>query len=493
MRNNFLRYYLFLCLVALLNTDLFSQQLPATDLYFNNVFLVNPAAAGDANLPRIVVLNRRQWVGIEGAPVTSCAALDMPIAKRFGIGINLMHDQANYLRNIKGSLSLRYKLPLGKTQSLSLGIQSSIYDTYLNFVNVKAEDYTDDILMIGNSNKAIALGADFGINYNWKKLEIGVYHAQVFNNSSTVYFKNALNSYRLQAHYGGYIMHRFALDNSFGLQPRVGFRYLPGVYLQGDIGCMMDWKNKIAFALTYRTQETVAASASYKINDMFSFAYSYGYGVQGIASFSGGTHEVMLQMLLGGKGKDNEELMARKVDSLSYSIEYLKDKNKSLDSANKALEKRVVKLEEMHITYIDSLKIIRMIEWRIHSQKDSFELQPRLRKGERYVIENILFEFNSAKIKKVSEPTLDNVVKYLNAYPDIYMEVDGHTDAIGSEEANRKLSLARARSVVKYLEEHGIDVSRLSYKGFGESYPVDVNTTEEGRAKNRRIEFIIVK
>lgn len=493
MRNSSTKYGSCLVLLIMLSIELFAQQLPATDLYFNNVFLVNPAAAGDANLPRFALLNRRQWVGIEGAPVTSCVALDMPIARRFAVGLNLMHDQANYLRNIKGSFSLRYKLAFGRNQALALGIQSSIYDTYLNFTNVKAEDYTDDILMIGNSNKAIALGVDFGLNYYWKKLEIGLYHAQVFNNSSVTYFKYALNSYRLLPHYGGYMMHRFNLDKSFGLQPRIGFRYLPGVYMQGDIGCMLDWRNKISFALTYRTQETVAASANIKISEMFSFSYSYGYGVKGIATFSGGTHEVMLQVLLGARGKSNEELMSRKVDSLSLSIEYLKDQNKLLDSSNKLLEKRVVKLEEMQIKYIDSLTIIRMIEWGIHTQKDSVEVQPRMKKGERYVIENIHFEFNSAVIKKESEATLDNVVNYLNRYVDVSMEVDGHTDAIGSDEANKKLSLERAKSVVKYLVKQGIDPSRLSYKGHGESYPVDLNTTEEGRAKNRRIEFIIVK
>ncbi|MFZ9955787.1 MAG: PorP/SprF family type IX secretion system membrane protein [Flavobacteriales bacterium] len=485
-------YLLLFCLGIFFGIDSRAQQLPATDLYFYNVFLVNPAAAGEAGVSRLALLNRRQWVGIEGAPLTSCAALDMPIQKKFGIGVNLMHDQANYLRNIKGSLALRYQLKLGSNQSLALGIQSSVYDTYLNFVNVKAEDYTDDILMIGNSNRALSLGADFGIHYKYKSLEVGAFHSQLFNNSSQAYFKNSLNSYRLQAHYGGYVMQRFHLNKNVDVQPRIGLRYLPGIYVQGDVGCMLDWRNKIAFALTYRTQETVAASVNYKINDFFSFAYSYGYGVQGISNYSGGTHEVMLQMLIRGRDKNKEESMARKVDSLAYSIQDLQDKNKTLDSANQSLEKRVLKLGEMQITYLDSIRILRMIEF-IHSQKDSFEVKPHMQRGERYVIENIFFEFNSAKIKKESEATLVRVVKYLNIYPSVHMEVDGHTDGIGSVSSNQKLSLARAKAVVKYLSAHGISASRLSYKGFGETYPVATNTTEQGRAKNRRIEFIILK
>lgn len=493
MRNDLRAYLLVFCLGIFLCVDSIAQQLPATDLYFYNVSLVNPAAVGDAAVPRLALVNRRQWVSIEGAPITSCAAIDMPIQKNFGIGLNLMHDQANYLRNIKGSLSLRYKLKLGANQSLALGIQSSVYDTYLNFVNVKAEDYTDDILTIGNSNKALSLGADFGVHYKYKNLEIGAFHAQIFNNSSQSFFKNSLNSYRLQAHYGGYVMPRLHVNSNVDVQPRVGLRYLPGIYLQADLGCMLDWRNKIAFAITYRTQETVAASVNYKINDFFSFAYSYGYGVQGISNYSGGTHEVMLQMLIRSRDKNDQESLARKVDSLAYSIHDLQDKNRMLDSAKQSLEKRVLKVEDMQITYLDSIRILRMIDITIHSQRDSIEFQPRMQRGERYVIENVRFEFNSAIIKKNSEATLDNVVKYLNLYPSVYMEVHGHTDGIGSNDANQKLSLARAKAVVNYLKAHGINASRLPYKGFGETYPVDTNTTEAGRAKNRRIEFIILR
>lgn len=490
MMKLFLKYGKIVGLLYLLSFDVLSQQIPAADLYFNNVFFLNPAAAGDAGAPRFALLNRRQWVNIEGAPITSFAALDMPIKNKLGIGFNIVHDQAHYLRNIKGALSLRYKLKLTSHQSLAIGIQSSIYNTYLNFTNVKAEDYTDDILMLGNANKALALGADFGLSYKNRNIEIGAFHSQLFNNSAYSFFKSSLNSYRLQAHYGGYAMCLFTLNKSFTIQPRLGLRYLPGIYLQGDIGANLEYKNKISFALTYRTQETVAASANYKINDMFSFAYSYGYGVQGIANYSGGTHEVMLQILL--KSKDKDELMARRLDSLDFTIQDLQDKNKRLDSTNADLEKRVKKLEEMQITYLDSIQILRLTEIRIRTYVDSIENAPKhLRKGERYVIENIHFEFNSALIKKESEATLDNVVKYLQIFPDINMEVDGHTDAIGSLSANQKLSLARAKAVVKYLTEHGIDASRLSYKGYGEQMPVDTNATELGRAKNRRIEFIV--
>ncbi len=109
------------------------------------------------------------------------------------------------------------------------------------------------------------------------------------------------------------------------------------------------------------------------------------------------------------------------------------------------------------------------------------------------MIENIHFEFNSYVIKGESKPILDNVVFYLNKYPTVKIEVDGHTDHVGSVAANMTLSYNRAKAVCKYLTDHGISSTRLTYKGYGESSPVATNKTDKGRAKNRRIEFIVLE
>ena len=103
MRKSLLTYR-FLCATVLLvytALDVHAQQVPATDLYFNNLFFVNPAKAGDAPSTQLALFNRRQWTGIEGAPVTSCVSVDMPVKNNFGIGFNFSHDQINFLRNVK--------------------------------------------------------------------------------------------------------------------------------------------------------------------------------------------------------------------------------------------------------------------------------------------------------------------------------------------------------------------------------------------------------
>ena len=110
---------------------------------------------------------------------------------------------------------------------------------------------------------------------------------------------------------------------------------------------------------------------------------------------------------------------------------------------------------------------------------------------------NIYFDFDKATIKAESKPTLDKVVNIMNKYPELKIEIGSHADARGSDKYNMGLSERRAASTLEYLVEKGIDRSRLTSKGYGESMPLNDCTeptgcTNEQYAKNRRSEFTIM-
>lgn len=117
----------------------------------------------------------------------------------------------------------------------------------------------------------------------------------------------------------------------------------------------------------------------------------------------------------------------------------------------------------------------------------------KIEAGAKVVLQNIFFDFAKATLKPESFPSLDRVVKFMQDNPDIKVEIAGHTDNIGSDAVNLKLSRARAAAVVDYLVSKEINPSRLVAKGYGESQPVAPNDTDEGRAQNRRVEFKILK
>ena len=116
------------------------------------------------------------------------------------------------------------------------------------------------------------------------------------------------------------------------------------------------------------------------------------------------------------------------------------------------------------------------------------------RVGEGIVVEfndKILFGFDKSDLSASAEGNLNKLADVLKNNPDTYIEVQGHTDAKGSDTYNMTLSQKRATAVANYLIKRGVSASRVTTKGYGKTAPVATNDTEEGRAQNRRVNFLI--
>ena len=118
------------------------------------------------------------------------------------------------------------------------------------------------------------------------------------------------------------------------------------------------------------------------------------------------------------------------------------------------------------------------------------EMKAALDKDGRVQLYDILFDLDKATLKPESTKQLQYVVELLLAHQDLALEVQGHTDSQASDAYNLELSQRRAETVVTYLTLFGVAPHRLTAKGYGESAPVATNDTEEGRAKNRRVELV---
>jgi outer membrane protein OmpA-like peptidoglycan-associated protein len=116
----------------------------------------------------------------------------------------------------------------------------------------------------------------------------------------------------------------------------------------------------------------------------------------------------------------------------------------------------------------------------------------KIESGAAITMKNVFFETDKATLLPASFAELDRVKELLAAHPEFKLQVTGYTDSIGSETHNLRLSKARAEAVAAYLTSKGVASDRLTTIGYGSSKPVATNTTEEGRAQNRRVEFILV-
>lgn len=117
----------------------------------------------------------------------------------------------------------------------------------------------------------------------------------------------------------------------------------------------------------------------------------------------------------------------------------------------------------------------------------------KIQKGSKIILRNVFFDFDKSDLKDESVFELNRLLKLLEKYPEINLQLEGHTDSHGSDEYNISLSQRRIDSVKDYLVKNGLNSNRIKNTiGFGEAKPIDTNETDEGRANNRRVEFTIV-
>jgi len=127
---------------------------------------------------------------------------------------------------------------------------------------------------------------------------------------------------------------------------------------------------------------------------------------------------------------------------------------------------------------------------------DPYILEIKMKKikvGGAVVLRNVFFNTGSHELLPESIVELQKLIEFLKQNPTLVIEIEGHTDNVGSAEMNQKLSESRAEEVYKYLIDKGIDKAKMTYKGYGLTKPVSSNDTPEGRSINRRTEFVIIK
>lgn len=171
----------------------------------------------------------------------------------------------------------------------------------------------------------------------------------------------------------------------------------------------------------------------------------------------------------------------------------------------KAYQKHIKMKRTKWLVYGILLVIVLLISWRFDAKdapialnevtvaQGSLRLYDRLLKEGKIVTNDIHFDFDKASIRPSSMAIIDSIAVMMKAHPAIRLSVEGHSDNQGTSTYNVALSAARAAAVKQALIELSIAPQRLISKGYGESKPLVGNDTEQGRAKNRRVEFVLLQ
>jgi outer membrane protein OmpA-like peptidoglycan-associated protein len=179
-------------------------------------------------------------------------------------------------------------------------------------------------------------------------------------------------------------------------------------------------------------------------------------------------------------------------------IMFMNDKTKAIVKVNTGETGRFEVLVPVDATY--SLKYknftsdMDYTKMKVPGDKEAtYEVEIKIDPPKDFVLENVYFDIGKSTLKPSSHKALNDLVEILKIKNTMVVEIQGHTDNVGKDEDNMKLSQDRASEVRKYLISKGIDQARLSAKGYGPTMPVADNASDEGKAKNRRTSLKVIK
>ncbi len=305
---------------ALVSQATLGQQTQLSSLFTYNPIMVNPAEAGYNNVTDVSLSFRKQWTGISGTPTTSWLSGHTALNSKMGLGGVVIYDEMAFIKNIDAKLSYAYHLKLAKDFKLSFGIGAGVQQSTISTSDVIADDYTDEILSNGNTS-GILFDAQFGTLITFKEFRLGINTPQLLQPRMEVPTASFETNYDLRSHLNVYIGYDSKINESVRTVPVVMYRR-SNASSQFDVFANFEFNKTLILGLGFREGVGVLANVGAKIKNKFQINYAYDFGKSGFGSSTGGSHEIMVKLLLEKKDKEGliEDGEGEKNDDKGESI-----------------------------------------------------------------------------------------------------------------------------------------------------------------------------
>lgn len=321
--------------------ELEAQQVPMSNNYYINKFVYNPAQIGEYSFTQTFFQARKQWMGIEGAPETYLFSIDGKVnSEKIGIGAIFYNDVTGVVGRTAGYGAYRYRVRFYDEHVLDFGISAGFLQNKIYFDKIRSEDLTEGSIL-ENEEKKTTFDANFGVNYKFRNLQIGIASFQLFSNN--LYYQTSDNlqsvNYKLIRHFIGTVSYKQQLNRDLRIDPQFVIKDVQGMPLQFDFGTFINWRDLAWFGLNYQHNYSVSLSLGGVLHDKYVISYSYDIPTGNIANFTTGGHEFLVGIrffknsdknaVKGNNRKDLKHL--KKLSQEQYEqIEKLRDENKEL-------------------------------------------------------------------------------------------------------------------------------------------------------------------
>ncbi len=275
----------------------FSQQDPMYSQYVFDGLVLNPAYAGTHDALTSSLLYRNQWVSLPGAPKSGILSIDAPLKNvKVGVGLNLSFDRIGVTNHSEATGIYSYKIRFAKG-NLSMGLQAGLGYSVSDFTSVKySQDNTSDDAFRNNFREVLP-NIGFGTYYYTDKFYLGVSMPQfaggtiqkILNRNAEAAHLELANHYFINS---GYL---FTLSSDVKFKPSALVKYVSGAPVELDLNSIFYFYDALALGISYRSLSSMDFQLQVRLNNHFNIGYAYEYTTSYMKSFSGGSHELMLQ------------------------------------------------------------------------------------------------------------------------------------------------------------------------------------------------------
>lgn len=287
---------------SLVATNLLNaQQTQLSSLFAYNPIIVNPAETGYNNVTDVSFSFRKQWTGISGTPTTSWISGHTPLNDKMGIGGVVIYDEMSFIKNINARLNYAYHLKLAKDFKLSFGLGASVQQSSISTSGIIA-DQSDEVFLNGNTS-GILFDAQFGTLITFKDFRLGINTPQLLQPRMTIPTSSFQTNYDLRSHLNVYVGYDSKINDQIRATPMLFYRR-SSASSQIDVFANFEFNKTLILGLGYREGVGVLSNVGMKIKNKFQVNYAYDFGKAGFGSSTGGSHEVMLKLLLQKKEKE---------------------------------------------------------------------------------------------------------------------------------------------------------------------------------------------
>ena len=478
-----------------------AQQLPQQSLWFFDPGAFNPALLSAENEHMVGLSIRSQWTGMEGAPATQRFYYTGQVKSTDYVRVGILNDQAGAFA--RRGLNLGYTKTLKPQEGLdiNLGLRVGLLQSSFNEAQMILLD-TADPEVTGQSYAALNPAVTPGVSVNYEGWCLGAALPYAVESNFAISTSAESDANKWQRHMQFSLAKDWQVSEQVRVQPSAWVMSTAGASTHMSFNVNAYIQDKFMVGAGYRNNTALAIAIGASLGKT-QIAYSYDLHSTGISTVASGSHEVGARYSIASKYADSDgdgvadtddecpDVFGKLNGCPDSDMDGVADKDDEcpdvagLPQFNGCPDTDGDGIPDHH----DSCP-------KTPATEGSENGCPVLTEEQKQVIEeafgNLEFETGKAKIKEASFAFLMKLAMLLKENPTWQVDLAGHTDNVGTEEANIELSNNRVQAVVAFLITLEVPQDRMIVSHFGESKPIDSNDTEEGRARNRRVEMKFV-